>query len=671
MLILVFLFTLGSGLMVSSLPAFAELHQRVYMPAQTIRVTGTQAILRAWCLDPDRERLASSDRVNTFSMPDKIVVHKLRGGERIASQNLAEVGNGGVEPWVEIYGTPSGTKEFNLQFRPRQHEPMITYEIEVQTGLIAARQEDPPTLDLVARVEKFKQSFEEIDRFIEDLHVFADDSVIKTLGKAYSQDGVFWAPATTSPEALQEQIHRFRTALLGILKDFTPEDIYWGTIGFGGSLRQSPERQQFWQRYGIALPPSFPPVSAAVEKAIPRFLGSLWFDIFDAVVPSQQPGQHALLQDVREDIKAGFQLLRYWERASIPVGDGSQILEALDIRESPRLEATPQKETGIVTLTAQTPEGVYALTPGALVDIITQDFVPIVRMPDRRAAVGEDLSTLLNSREGKGLPRAMRDMIRKVLFDIALVFRWDKPVLLPPNPSLQARAINSDSQRAYARHIERTAWQLLGVAKSLAKTQITVPPRLQDLLQAHARVPSGWWESLRDAHIVLVAVHEVPIDKIPALAKDVAQLDDLTGITFNLMWHQSSSHVRATALMNGQAIAVSADHSLTRAARPELSGPVYAYLQGLMRQLNTQRSDIRVIGLHTEDVDSWAELDRQITAGDFAGTHVIFGFCPLLTEPARSYQVIQRALDPQIGKAVSAVGTNQLINIPVFAIAIH
>jgi hypothetical protein len=160
---------------------------------------------------------------------------------------------------------------------------------------------------------------------------------------------------------------------------------------------------------------------------------------------------------------------------------------------------------------------------------------------------------------------------------------------------------------------------------------------------------------------------------------ELANLEDLTGLTFTLMVHDVppdrtsgllSSLDRATALRNGQTITVSAAHSLIDSARPRLSGPVFLYFQGLIEQFHGQRPDIRIIFQHTQGDPCFIDLQAQVNNGAFAGTHAIFGLCPPPT-PEISYQVVREALDPKIGKAVSVVGANDRIDIPAFGIAIQ
>lgn len=673
MLVIAFIVALGSGWLVSTPPTWAALRQRVYVPAQTIRVTSGPATLTAWCLDPERARLASSDVVNVWSTPENLVITKIKGGQRIAQQRWAEVSaKDGGEAWVEILGTSKDARGFDLQVRPRQLEPGITYELEVTTGMVAAREADPPTLDLLARVEKFKPLFEEVDRFWTELAVFAEDSIIKTLVAAYSQEEIYWASDKPSLEALQAHMRTFRARLVTFLQDASPEDTYWRVLAFGGPLQAFPARQHFWRRHGVGLPPALPQVSPAGAQAAAGFLRSLRLeDLVDALSPSQWPGQDAWVKDVRAHVQAGLGLLREWERAHMPVGDGSQITRAVALRASDPFRAA-LNQTGMVMLTA--PKTHDTLAPSALGDLI-QDFVPLLRKADSRAALIEDLSQLLDSPTGRTLPRPTQNLmweVRAHLRALARAEREDFPS--PPTPPV--RVMNRD--RDHARRVERAAWKLVRLAKTLALSPAPVPARLQELLQAHSRVPAGWLERLPTRGIVLVDVHAVPLANLAALALELANLEDLTGLTLHLLLHPSpdlpstllSSHARATALWNGQTLTIAVHESLTASARPEISIPVYDYLQWLIEKLQGQRPDILFVGRHIKDGKCVDALHQTVTDGTFAGKHVILGLCPLRENPARSYEVVRQALDPTIGKAVSVVSTNHAIDIPALGLAI-
>jgi hypothetical protein len=183
-----------------------------------------------------------------------------------------------------------------------------------------------------------------------------------------------------------------------------------------------------------------------------------------------------------------------------------------------------------------------------------------------------------------------------------------------------------------------------------------------------ALLPKDWFEAWSAPPVVLVEVKKLPDEKMQAFAREMANLEELTGITFILMVNDTSPW-RATALRNGQKIAIAADPSLTQTERPDLAEPLLGYLQRLAAKLDKQ-SDILFTINHTKGdgcLEGWL---ASVEAGAVKGKHWIFGLCPPRT-PALHSQVVQAALDPARGKAASVTTTNQPIDIVAFTMAIQ
>ena len=190
----------------------AEPAQRVYvLPQRAIASGDRPAILKGFCLDQEVIGAPTSDHTIThYSDPSAIVVHKLVDGRFTESQRWSDVLSGATQPWVEFRGASDVSRGVDLQVRVLKPEPKVSYEIEVAHGLATSRPDEELTADLLARIGRFRQPIEMIERQLGAVRAFSESSVLRRYYDAFAQGSVYWGIAReTTPEQVQNLVDQF------------------------------------------------------------------------------------------------------------------------------------------------------------------------------------------------------------------------------------------------------------------------------------------------------------------------------------------------------------------------------------------------------------------------------------------------------------------------------